>query len=831
MDLVPLSLPGVTRFSLTKKRLLLLVERPEVEEALTRALRERGATCRVLHLRGVTDAAELERRVQAELAAAGGGFDGVIDAVELEPAGYFLATGPAGFWRRAQETSARWLGTSKALYPVFKAATDRSTCYLALTAMGGDFGFLGDGGNVLGGSLCGFLKGLKQELPALVAKVVDFDASLDSGRAVESALEELEDGSDRVEVGYFCGRRFGVGMRRASFPEEDEVRRAIDPAWVLLFSGGGRGAVFEVAKAVARLGARVILSGRTPPPSGGEEYLSLGDEAFDAYRVEEMRRQKRIQPGLTPVKFAEGFDERVRGRELFKNLAEVFALGLPIQYEVCDVTRADQVRDVTDRVRGLYGRIDGIVHGATVEASKSLPDKTSAGVEPTLAAKALGLIHLLEATQGDELQLVMCFGSEPGRFGNRGQSDYCAANDLMAKCAMAFAHRARPSTRCVTLDWTAWEQVGAAARKRAMVESTGVSFISPSEGIFWFINEFMLGGSEREVAIFEERLFREWPFLGSSAEGPEGIRRFDDRGLPLVPSDHPMVDRMLRASDVECVSARTLDLSRDPFLNQHQLYGVPILPGTFGFEMMAEGAGLLRPGLTVLRGEKLEIGVPLKLFRGQPVQVEVHARLLKSQGAEVWVEVEMRSSLKLGQSDVVQAPVHHRGVFVLGPAPYFPPSSGTLPEALPGARARSIFHLAKDPVYLGPIFCCAEWVFVGKGTVEGIIRAPRQHDLFAQITSPLFAFDPLLMDAAFQVAANWDGHHQKLVSVPMGVASLRRGRLRRLGESAHVRARPVSVSGLDTFYDIDVRGDDGGMLLQIERLGLRRLDANRRETL
>jgi enediyne polyketide synthase len=830
VDLVPLALSPAKRFALGKKKILLLVEREDLKGRLASALTLRGTHFRVLSLKGVTDAAEVERRVRAEVEALEG-VDGVIDAMEFAPAEYFLALGHQRFWQLAQETSARWLGTSKALYRSFEAATDRSACYLALTSMGGDFGFLGDGGNVLGGSICGFLKGLKQELPALVTKVVDFEATLDCGQVAERALQELEEGSDRVEVGHFCGRRFGVGMKRASFVEGDDVRRAIDPAWVLLFSGGGRGAVFEVAKAVARLGTRVVLTGRTPPPTGSEPYLALEDDAFEAYRREEMVRQKKQNPSLTPVKFAEGFDVQVRTRELFKNLAEVFALGLPIQYEVCDVTDPAQVRTVVEGVRGLYGRIDGVVHGAMVEASKSLPDKTATGVEATLASKALGLIHLLEATAGDELKLVMCFGSGAGRFGNRGQSDYCAANDLMSKVAMAWGHRANPSTRCVTLDWTAWERVGAAARARRMVESTGVSFISPLEGVFWFINEFMLGGSEREVAIFEERLFREWPFLGSSAEGPHQQRVFDDRGLPLVPSDIPMVDRLIRVRDGQLVSARTFDLSRDRFLHQHQLYGVPILPGTFGFELIAEGASLIRPDLTVLRCEKMEIGVPLKLFRAQSVLVEIEARILEQVGAEVRVEVETRSALKLGQSDLLQTRIHHRGVVVLGAAPKFEPGSGVLPEALPGARARSIFHLAKDPVYLGPLFCRAEWVYVGEETVEGIIRAPRQRDIFSEITRPHFLLDPLLMDAAFQVAANWDGHHHKVVSVPMGAAGIRRGRMRRLDEGAHVVARPVGVVGPDTFYDIRVNGDDGSLLLEIERLGLRRLDASRPEEL
>jgi NAD(P)-dependent dehydrogenase (short-subunit alcohol dehydrogenase family) len=694
--------------------------------------------------------------------------------------------------------------------------------------MGGDFGLLGDAGNVLGGAVAGFLKGLKQELPSVVFKVVDFDARTPTAQVAANALAELEEGSDRLEVAYLADRRYVTNLRRAPFPEGDAPGRPIDPRWVLLFSGGGRGAVFEVAKAMARLGPRVVLTGRTPLPRDGAPHLELDDAAFEAYRQSELLRMRRADPTLTPVKFTAAFEAVARERELHQNLSEAARLSLPVEYQVCDIRDLAQVEKLAARVRLAHGRIDGVVHGAMVETSKSLPDKTPEVVASTMAVKVQGLANLLEATRADDLQVMLCFGSGAGRFGNKGQSDYCAANDLMAKCAMAYAHRARGDVRCATIDWTAWENIGAAARDREKVAATGVSFISPAEGVYWFLNELRLGGTEREVAIFDEKLFREWPFLGKQADGPSPTRVWDDRGALLVASDTPLIDAVLEQSEGHVLLARRLDLSRDRFLSQHQLHGVPILPGTFGFEMMAEAASLVRPDLDVLRGIDLQIDVPLKLFRGQSVNVRVLAKVVKEEGETVTVSVETSSELRLGGSELRQHRTHHRGLFVLGRMPAAEPGTGSLPAALPGARGRSIFHLAREPVFLGPLFCRAEWVFVGEETVEGIIRAPRQREIFSHMTKPWFQLDPLLLDAAFQVAANWDGHHHGLVSVPMGVAALVRGRPRRLPESAHVKARALGATGKDALYDIEVRGDDGALLLQVERLWLRRLEPTRR---
>ncbi|HSP79010.1 MAG TPA: SDR family NAD(P)-dependent oxidoreductase, partial [Myxococcaceae bacterium] len=834
VDLVPLSLSREKRYPLAGKKLLLLSEDPGLEAAFTRLLVSKGARLATLSVAGLTDALEVEQRVRRASEELGGA-DGIIDLAAFGPAEYFLTQGSARFARRMAETTARWHGTGRALYERL-GDSNRTTCYVAVTSMGGDFGFVGDGGNVLGGSIAGFLKGLKQELPGALIKVVDFEPRLSHWVVAENVARELEEGSDRTEVGYMAGRRFVVGLRRSDFSENSPVLRQMDPNWVLVFSGGGRGAVFEVAKAVARLGPgpKVIVTGRTPAPNGDEPYLALDDEDFEAFRREEMLRRKKEDPGLTPVKFNQDFDRFVRARELWRNLQEIYSLGLPIEYETCDICNPADVREMLERVREYHGHIDGIVHGAMVEASKSLPDKTPGLVASTLDVKVMGLVNLLEATRRDDLKLVMCFGSGAGRFGNKGQTDYSAANDLMSKCLMAYAHRARSNMRCVTIDWTAWEGAGAAVRNREVVQSTGVSFITPAEGAYWFINELLLGRSEREVAIFEERLFREWPFLGASAEGPGARTVYDDRGFLLVPSDYPMVDCVERHDAEGLVATRTFDLTTDPFVLQHQLHSVPIMPGTFGFEMLGEAAALFRPDLTILRAESLRIDTPLKFFKapligdqakGKPIHVTLTVRVLREQGDEVTLYVESCSDLALGRSDQTQRRIHHQGFYVLGPAPKEEPGRGRLPDALPGSRARSIFHLAKEPLYLGPLFCRAEWVYVGEHEVEGIIRAPRQREIFTHVARPRFQLDPLLLDAAFQVAANWDGHHNNLVSVPMGVDRLVRGRRRRLGESGHVKARMTKVDGDDVLYDFEVRGEDGALLLGGSGLWFRRLRA------
>src|SRR5262249_21959610 len=147
------------------------------------------------------------------------------------------------------------------------------------------------------------------------------------------------------------------------------------------------------------------------------------------------------------------------------------------------------------------------------------PRKSEEMIERTLATKVLGLCHLLDATADEPLRLFMTFGSGAGRFGNRGQVDYSATNALMAALLVDRASLASPGAlrraaplSPVTVDWPAWQDVGAAVASpdmAALVQATGVTSITPAEGTYWFLSELSLGRASESV-IIEERMLHDW---------------------------------------------------------------------------------------------------------------------------------------------------------------------------------------------------------------------------------------------------------------------------------------------------------------------------------
>ncbi len=492
-------------------------------------------------------------------------------------------------------------------------------------------------------------------------------------------------------------------------------------------------------------------------------------------------------------------------------------------YEVCDVTDPASVAAMMARVRERWGHIDGIGHGAMVEASGSLPRKAPATVEQTLATKVLGLVNLLDATRDDPLRVAVAFGSGAARFGNRGQTDYAGANALMTAWLQARAGlRSRP-VRCVSIDWPAWESVGAAADADVsqLIRSAGATTISVAEGVHWFLSELELGG-EGPIAVLEERMLHAWPFLGSSAEGAgERAVELDDRGVPLVPGRWPLVDVVLAREPGRLELERRLEMERDLFLGQHLLRGTPILPATFACEMLAEAAALACPGFGVAEVSDARMESPAKLLHGAPLTLRVVARVVEEGPDWKVLDAETRSALLVRGKQLDRVHQRARIRMVRGTLPA--PRRLEIGEGQGPLHARSFFHMGDEPLGRGPLFSLACWIQVDERGAVGTALPARPREIFRDTSWPRFQIDPILLDTALQVAGSWDGFREGYFPVPLGFGRLVPGRPLRAGEQARVRAQVVGVTHPDVLVDIQIAGEDGDLLLEAAGVHLRRI--------
>ena len=119
--------------------------------------------------------------------------------------------------------------------------------------------------------------------------------------------------------------------------------------------------------------------------------------------------------------------------------------GTPYYFSV-NLTDAAAVANVISQVRERHGRIDVLLHAAGLERSHFLPDKDPEEFDLVFGVKADGWFNLLKSIGDMPLGATVAFSSIAGRFGNAGQTDYSAANDLLCKFTSSF-RSTRPQTR------------------------------------------------------------------------------------------------------------------------------------------------------------------------------------------------------------------------------------------------------------------------------------------------------------------------------------------------------------------------------------------------
>ena len=299
------------------------------------------------------------------------------------------------------------------------------------------------------------------------------------------------------------------------------------------------------------------------------------------------------------------------------------------------------------------------------------------------------------------LGALVGFSSIAGRFGNGGQTDYSAANDLFCKIASSF-RRTRPKTRALAIDWTAWGGIGMATRGSIpkVMEMAGIEMLPPDAGIPWIRRELMAGSARGEVVVAQGLgvLLNEWDVSG-------GV----DAGASQTRATGPMCGEvaamgLYRPFTVET----TLNPATQPFLYDHQIEGTPVLPGVMGIEAFAETALWPVPGWRIDSIEEVNFLAPFKFYRNEPRAVTTQA-IFRPNGDSLVADCVVMGSRTLCEPN--RGPAHHplhrpRAAFAGSPRAAIaagPPASqrvrhpgiGNLPRILPrscvpGDRARVV---------------------------------------------------------------------------------------------------------------------------------------------
>ncbi|MGC4113239.1 MAG: aminotransferase class I/II-fold pyridoxal phosphate-dependent enzyme [Myxococcales bacterium] len=591
---------------------------------------------------------------------------GVKPAAVLHVADVSLAAPVAGFLKAG---AAKWPDPVPSVWRMAaNLAAGKPLSFAVITGLGGTFGLTDGGGNsVWQTALSGFAKALSREWDAQV-KAIDVDLAQAADVTAEQIFEELSSADREVEISFKQGKRHVVAL--AELPDDASRALPIDERSVVLVSGGGRGVGAKIAvDLAARTRCALIIAGsRDSKP----------------------------------------------GDEVDRNLAAMRQAGARgVEYVRWDVRRAD-LPAALEAARQKLGPITGVVLSAGVIHDKRVADKKMEDVREVLDVKVAGTLNVLRATAADPLKFVVAFSSWAGRFGNAGQTDYSAANELLNRIMVSLP-KLRPGVRAASLAWPPWESSGMGlsipAPLRAVMKKEGVPFVTDDAGL----------------AAFRRQL------------------QDKDDGEVLLSIVHPPARREVRAGF-------DLSLETHPFLDDHRVKGTPVLPLASAVDLLGSlareqvGAQALE-----LRDLQLYNGVEVK----KPVSLTADLRI-KGDGP---MQLELKSDGRVAYR--AQAVVSDGAMARLTVTPENPVRGGSLPMALQDFYRDVAFH--------GPRLRGIELVEeLGAKHIVGWVRSSLPAEWMSGTEREKWEIDPLVVDSSFQLVLYYLWAHQKRLALPVG---------------------------------------------------------------
>jgi acyl transferase domain-containing protein/acyl carrier protein len=666
-------------------------------------------------------------------------------------------------WREALRVRVRSLYTvMRALYQQVAAP---GTFLITATHLGGHHGY-DDSGAVapLGGAVTGFTKSYKREHTEALVKAVDFEAGRNPAEIAAQLIDETLRDPGAVEIGHKNGLRWSIGLKESPVAD-NQAGITLNEKSVFVITGAAGSIVSAItADLAAASGGTFYLLDVVPQPDPNNPDLARFATDRDGLKRDIFARIQSRGERATPALVERELAALERACAAQNAIDAVHAAGGKARYFSVNLTDTGAVAAAIDEVRREHGHIDVLLHAAGLERSHFLPDKDPREFDLVFDVKSDGWFNLLHAIGNMPLQATVAFSSVAGRFGNAGQSDYSAANDLLCKIASSF-RTTRPETRAIVIDWTAWGGIGMATRGSIpkMMEMAGISMLAPEAGVPWIRRELTAGGFRGEVVAAERLgvLLSEWDETGGlDVQALEAA-------VAQLPSRGPMIGKVTGMTlNHGLTMETTLDPSSQPFLYDHRIDGTPVLPGVMGIEAFAEAAVCVHPGRFVEAVEEVNFLAPFKFYRDEPRTLLIQA-IIAPQGENLIADCRLIGRRTLPNQPQPLETLHFTARVRVTRRP---------PEAVTGAELRLSTESIVDSARIyriyfhGPAYQVIDRAWRDGNRIVGQMAQglPNNHVPEGQPTLAA----PRLIELCFQTAGLWEiGNHNRL-GLPLHVGQV-----------------------------------------------------------
>jgi len=608
------------------------------------------------------------------------------------------------------------------------------------------------------GALCGATKAFAREYPGSVVRVMDLHPLVEVSDRVRHIMRAL---SPEFPVETGIGPNGETRVVRLLKREGSSRRKPLPDGDVILITGGARGIAAACAEFLAS--ARhytFVLLGTTHLSKRAQKMSRFDNSQWAEEKQRVMDRLRRQGTPLTPIVVEKELGVLKAETEVFNTVSRLKARGAEVVYRAVDILDGHGVSRVIKEVAELCGRIDVLIHAAGVDASKALRSKNQEQMMRVFNVKVKGMKNILQALESHNIspKKIIGFGSVSGRFGNKAQVDYSAANDSLAHL-LRWVDR-RWDVRTTTIAWAPWSDIGMAARGSVekTLRSAGIDFIPPHRGSQILAEEMEVVEEHGEIVVAGSL----GPFAETAFGFVEELPRTTQGPIPLnwagqdVVIEEEATGKYLRAKV-------TLNPSH-LLLAHHRIDRACVLPGVGGLEIIAEAVSRIDEGRKPHTFKKLEFIRPIKLFKNETFEVEVEVERFNSNEKGALFQAQIRSWMtdKNGRK-VGDQRVHHVAHVTTGTSPDL-----VAGEATTVSGEDTIFIAGSeiyDVFFHGPAFRFLDHVLIDEASAKVMFRFSKT----AELASMFKTSGPPGLEACFQACAAFAIESHGVMALPVGV--------------------------------------------------------------
>jgi acyl transferase domain-containing protein/NAD(P)H-dependent flavin oxidoreductase YrpB (nitropropane dioxygenase family)/acyl carrier protein len=340
----------------------------------------------------------------------------------------------------------------------------------------------------------GVAKSVAREWPGVRVKCIDVDPEIDPQKLVTEVLREVCSDDATLEVGFTADDRWSLDVRESDTTAADLSVLELNSDSVLLVTGGAYGITADVTMALAeKFHPRLVLVGRsTLPEEEAEATRALTEpRQLKQFLIKDMRAR---DPKTTPAEIDRALGRIVKDRQIRANLAAMRAAGAQVEYHALDIRDGEAFGSLIDAIYDRWGRIDGVLHGAGVIDDKLIRDKSPESFDAVFATKVIPATVLTNKLRPENLKFLLFFSSIAGRFGNAGQCDYSAANEVLNKLAARLSHD-WPHVHTLAINWGPWDGGMVNDTLRRLLAAKGIHPVPVEKGKQHCLDELGRGNS------------------------------------------------------------------------------------------------------------------------------------------------------------------------------------------------------------------------------------------------------------------------------------------------------------------------------------------------